>query len=104
MRYKKITKGNILEKVNGVLKTLPKSYVYTIDYRKSLGPGNVNIGGTKTELNIKVYDTDLENWTRQPNVYARTFEDSDGDILWAAVFSQFEDEMEGLRARKENGK
>lgn len=96
MRYKKITKANILSRVNAVLETLPENYVFVIDYRKSLGPGNVNIGQTKTELNIKVFDTDLEDWTHQPNVYHCTFEDSDGTTWWNSQFADFERKIERL--------
>lgn len=83
--------------------TLPESYVFVIDYRKSLGAGNVNIGGTKTELKIKIFDTDLDDWTHQPSVYQRTFEDSDGLIWWSSQFYAFEQEMKYYRERKQNG-
>ena len=100
MRRKNITKANILSRVNAVLETLPENYVFVIDYRKSLGPGNVNVGQTKTELNIKVFDTDLEDWVRQPNVFWQTFEDSDGTIWWNSQFADFERAIERLREAK----
>ena len=100
MRRKNITKENILSRVNAVLETLPENYVFAINYRKSLGPGNVNIGKTKTELKVYVFDTDLEDWTHQPSVYRRTFEDSDGTTQWNDQFADFEREMKYYRERK----
>lgn len=96
MRHKKITKENILERVHNVLKNLPSAYVFTMDYRKSQGLGNVNIGQTKTELAIRVFDTDLEDWTKQPAVCFYTFEDSDGTIWWSSMFADFERKINAL--------
>lgn len=100
MRYKKLTSENILNSVNEVMLTLPKNYVYCLDFRKSQGPGNVNIGQTKTELKIKIFDTDLEDWTHQPCVYSRTFEDSDGTTWWGSQFADFKREIKYYIERK----
>lgn len=91
--------SNILTKVNEVLDKLNKRYVFVIDFRRSKGAGNVNIGGTKTELIYKVFDTELEDWTHQPNVLHGTFEDSDGTIWWLDIYNHLKHDVEVLNEK-----
>jgi hypothetical protein len=98
-RRKVINQATIPGLVYKELEQLPPRYVYVMDFRKSLGPGNVNIGGTKFELIIKVFDTDKENWTHQPGVYERTFEDSDGTTWWGNQYADFLTDMKYLKER-----
>lgn len=94
--------SNILMKVNEVLDKLNKRYVFVIDFRRSKGSGNVNIGGTKTELIYKVFDTELEDWTHQPNILQGTFEDSDGTTWWPYRYDSLKHDVEVLNEKAEN--
>ena len=101
-RRNNLTPGNILTKVNEVLDKLNKRYVVTINYRRSKGPGNVNIGGTKTELIYWVFDTELEDWTHQPSIVHGTFEDSDGTIWWPDTYNHLKHDVEVLNEKAGN--
>ena len=92
----KLTQDNLLKKVHEILDTLHPRYVVCIDYRRSKGRGNVNIGITKCELIYRVFDSELENWTKQPAVIYGTFEDSDGTIWWPNQYSSLKHSVEVL--------
>ena len=102
-KYKKINQDTICKLVYAELAKLPKQYVVAIDMRRSRGPANVNIGGTKFELRVKIFDSDVEDWTHAPNVCSFTFEDSDGIIWWPEMYSAFVKRIKELlkNARKE---
>ena len=95
----KLTQDNILKKVHEVLGQLHPRYVVCIDYRRSKGAGNVNIGITKCELIYRVFDSELEDWTHQPGVIHGTFEDSDGTIWWPNFYNQLKHDVEVLNEK-----
>lgn len=99
----KINQDTICKLVYAELNNLPKQYVVAMDIRRSRGVANVNIGGTKFELRVKIFDTDVEDWTLAPNVGSFTFEDSDGIIWWPDIYSAFVKRIKELlnNARKE---
>lgn len=105
-KYKKINQDTICKLVYAELDKLPKQYVVAMDMRRSRGAANVNIGGTKFELRVKIFDTDVEDWTHAPNVGSFTFEDSDGIIWWPGIYSTFVKRIKELleNARKEESK
>ena len=88
-RYKKIDQTTICKLVYKELDRLPNRYVVVMEMLRSRGVANVNIGGTKFELNVKIFDSDVENWTHAPNVGSFTFEDSEGTIWWSGIYSAF---------------
>ena len=74
-----------------------------MDMRRSRGAANVNIGGTKFELRVIIFDSDVEDWTHAPGVGSFTFEDSDGIFWWPDFYSAFVKRIKELlkNARKE---
>ena len=88
-RYKKIDQTTICKLVYAELDRLPNRYVVCMDLRRSKGVANVNIGGTKFELRIKIFDSGVDDWTKAPNVGSFTFEDSDGIMWWPEIYSAF---------------
>lgn len=95
-RYKKIDQTTICKLVYKELDRLPNRYVVVMEMLRSRGVANVNCGGTKFELNVKIFDSDVENWTHAPNVGSFTFEDSDGTIWWSGIYSAFVKRIEEL--------
>ena len=93
---KKINQDTICKLVYAELDKLPKQYVVAMDMRRSRGAANVNIGGTKFELRVKIFDSDVEDWTHAPIVSSFTFEDSDGIICWSDIYSTFVKRIEEL--------
>lgn len=100
-KYKKINQDTICKLVYAELDKLPKQYVVAIDMRRSRGAANVNIGGTKFELLVIIFDSNVEDWTHAPNVGSFTFEDSDGIIGWPEIYSAF---MKRIKELLENAK
>lgn len=102
-KYKKINQDTICKLVYTELDKLPEQYVVTIKMRRSRGSANVNVGGTKFELCVKIYDSDIEDWTHAPNVGSFTFEDSDGIIWWPEAYHAFVEHINKLsrNTRKE---
>ena len=96
MRKEHVDKSNILTKVNRELSKLPSSYVVCLDCKESKGKANVNIGGTKFQLKIHVFDSDLEDWTHQPSVLFKEFDDSDGTVWWNDSFQSLKNSIEQL--------
>lgn len=82
-RPKRIDQTTICKLVYRELDKLPSRYVVCMDLRRSKGVANVNIGRTKFELNVKIFDSGVDDWRYAPNVGSFTFEDSDGIIWWA---------------------
>ena len=95
----KLTQDNILKKVHEVLDQLHPRYVVCIDYRRSKGAGNVNIGGTKCELKYRVFDTELDDWTHQPAVIYGEFEDSDYTTWWPERYASLKHDVEVLNEK-----
>ncbi len=95
----RITQSTIHSKVSKVLEQLPINFVVCINYKRSKGMANVNIGGTKTELVYNVYDSNLDNWTHQKPILSGTFEDSDGISRWAEKYYKFKKNVEELKQR-----
>jgi len=81
-RPKRIDQTTICKLVYQELDKLPSRYVVCMDLRRSKGVANVNVGGTKFELRVKIFDSGVDDWTKAPNVGSFTFEDSDGIIWW----------------------
>lgn len=102
-RNKKIDQTTICKLVYAELDRLPNRYVVVMEMRRSRGAANVNIGGTKFELNIKIFNSDVKDWTHAPNVGSFTFEDSDGVFWWPDIYSAFVKHIKELlkNARKE---
>jgi len=98
----KLTQDNILKKVHEALDQLNPRYVVVIDYRRSKGKGNVNIGITKCELRYKVYDTELDDWTHQSAIIYGTFEDSDGTDWWLEMYNNLKYSVEVLNKKAVN--
>lgn len=94
-----LTQNNILEKVQKVLDGLNPRYVVCINYRRSKGKANVNIGITKCELIYRVFDSEKEDWTHQPPVISGTFEDSDGTSWWRELYNQLKHDVEVLNEK-----
>ena len=90
-RLRKIDQTTICKLVYTELDKLPDHYVVCMDMRRSKGLANVNVGGTKFELRIKVFDSDVEDWTHVPNVGSFTFEDSDGTNWWTEKYQALVD-------------
>ena len=88
-KHKQINQDTICKLVYAELDKLPNHYVVCMDMRRSKGLANVNVGGTKFELRIRVFDSDIEDWTHAPNVGSFTFEDSDGTIWWPEQYQAF---------------
>ena len=88
-RRKKIDQSTIYKLVYTELDKLPERYVVCIDLRRSKGVANVNIGGTKFELRVKIFDSGVDDWTKAPNVGSFTFEDSDGIMWWSEIYTAF---------------
>lgn len=87
-RRRKIDQTTICKLVYTELDKLPDHYVVCMDMRRSKGIANVNIGGTKFELRIKVFDSSVDDWTHAPNVGSFTFEDSDGTYRWPKIYQK----------------
>ena len=98
----KLTQDNILKKVHEVLDQLDPRYVVVIDYRRSKGKANVNIGITKCELRYKVYDSELDDWTHQPAIIYGTFEDSDYTVWWPELYNNLKHSVEVLNEKAIN--
>lgn len=81
-RPKRIDQTTICKLVYKELDKLPSRYVVCMDLRRSKGVANVNVGGTKFELRVKIFDSGVDDWTKAPNVASFTFEDSDGIMWW----------------------
>lgn len=88
-KHKKIDQTTICKLAYAELDKLPNRYVVVMEMRRSRGVANVNIGGTKFELNIKIFDSDVKDWRHAPNVGSFTFEDSDGIFWWPDIYSAF---------------
>lgn len=88
-RRKKIDQSTIYKLVYAELDKLPSRYVVCMDLRRSKGGANVNIGGTKFELRVKIFDSGVDDWTHAPNVASFTFEDSDGIFWWSETYAFF---------------
>jgi hypothetical protein len=86
-RRKKIDQSTIYKLVYTELDKLPERYVVCMDLRRSKGAANVNIGGTKFELRVKIFDSGVDDWTHAPNVASFTFEDSDGIFWWSETYA-----------------
>lgn len=95
----KLDQNNILKKVSELLDKLDPRYVVTIDYRRSKGAANVNIGITKCELSYKVFDSGLDDWTHQPAVIYGTFEDSDYTTWWPELYNQLTNDVNILNEK-----
>lgn len=102
-KYKKINQDTICKLIYAELDKLPKQYVVVMDMRRSRGAANVNIGMTKFELRVKIFDSDVEDWKHAPSVGSFTFEDSDGIFWWPDIYSAFVKRIKELlkNARKE---
>lgn len=70
-----------------------------IDYRRSKGAANVNIGITKCELKYRVFDSGLDDWTHQPAVIYGEFEDSDGIGWWPELYNHLKHDVEVLNEK-----
>lgn len=81
-RPKRIDQTTICRLVYQELNKLPSRYVVCMDLRHSKGAANVNVGGTKFELRVKIFDSGVDDWTKAPNICSFTFEDSDGIMWW----------------------
>ena len=86
---KKIDQTTICKLVYTELDKLPERYVFVMDLRRSKGVANVNIGGTKFQLQVKIFDSAVEDWTHAPNIGEFTFEDSDGIFWWSEIYAFF---------------
>lgn len=95
-KYKKINQDTICKLVYAELDKLPDHYVVCMDMRRSKGLANVNIGGTKFELKIRIFDSSVDDWTHVPNVGSFTFEDSDGIIWWPESYHAFVEHINKL--------
>jgi len=102
-KHKKINQDTICKLVYTELNKLPERYVVVLNMRRSKGVANVNIGGTKFELCVKIFDSDVEDWTHAPNVGSFTFEDSDGITWWSEYYQAFVKRIDELsrNTRKE---
>ena len=88
-RRKKIDQSTICKLVYTELDKLPERYVVVMDLRRSKGVANVNIGGTKFQLRVKIFDSGVDDWTHAPNVGEFEFEDSDGIFWWSETYAFF---------------
>ena len=95
----KLDQTNILQRVSAELDKLSPRYVVCINYRRSKGKANVNIGITKCELIYRVFDSEKEDWTHQPPVISGTFEDSDGTSWWWELFASLKNDVEVLNSK-----
>ena len=95
----KLDQSNILQKVSAELDKLSPRYVVCINYRRSKGKANVNIGITKCELIYRVFDSEKEDWTHQQAVIWGTCEDSDGTSWWMELYSQLKHDVEVLNSK-----
>lgn len=95
-RRKKIDQTTICKLVYAELDRLPKRYVTCMVMRRSKGVANVNVGGTKFELRVRIYDSGVDDWTQAPNVGSFTFEDSDGIMWWSEDFSALVKQVDNL--------
>jgi hypothetical protein len=86
-RRKKIDQTTICKLVYAELDKLPERYVVVMNMRRSRGVANVNLGGTKFELRVKIFDSGVEDWTHAPNVGDFDFEDSDGIFWWPEIYT-----------------
>lgn len=86
-RRKKIDQTTICKLVYAELDKLPKRYVIVMDLRRSKGVANVNIGETKFELIVKIFDSGVDDWTHAPVVATFDFEDSDGTFWWSETYT-----------------
>ena len=98
-RRLKLDQTNILQRVSAELDKLSPRYVVCINYRRSKGKANVNIGITKCELIYRVFDSEKEDWTHQPPVISGTFEDSDGTSWWWELFASLKNDVEVLNSK-----
>jgi hypothetical protein len=98
-RKTKLTRDNILKKVYELLDQLDKRYVVCIDYRRSKGAANVNIGITKCELIYRVFDAGLDDWAHQPAVIYGRFEDSDYTDWWWDNYNHLKHDVEVLNEK-----
>lgn len=81
-RPKRIDQTTICKLVYQELDKLPSRYVVCMDLRRSKGVANVSVGGTKFNLQVRIFDSGIDDWTKAPNVGFFTFEDSDGIMWW----------------------
>lgn len=95
----KLDQTNILKVVSAELDKLSPRYVVCINYRRSKGKANVNIGITKCELIYRVFDSEKEDWTHQPSVISGTFEDSDGTSWWWELLASIKKDVEILNSK-----
>lgn len=74
-RKKIITRENVVGSVFKELEKLPGKYVYTVRIFKSMGNAELNSGGRKLLLTVHIFDTEQENWQKQPYIGKFEFDD-----------------------------
>ena len=87
MRRVKINQKSILKLVNDTLHKLPPRYVTALNCKESRGKANVNVGQTKYELDVYIWDSEVPDWTKAPCILHQQYEDSDGVLWWEGVFA-----------------